>query len=62
MTPAEKAKLYPAELQPNPSYRYEPPIRAVINGVVCIEYDAGVVSWAADIARRGATLKFPKVK
>lgn len=57
---AAKVKRFPAELQPNPDYRYEPPKVVVVDGVRCIEVDAGVIAWARDIADRGAKFKFPR--
>lgn len=53
MTPAEKMARFPAELKPNPDYQYEPPTEVMIDGVRCIEVDAGVVGWARDIAVQG---------
>jgi hypothetical protein len=50
----------PTEHHPHPAYEYEPPCEVVINGRKCIEVDAVVIPWAADIAARGAALKFPK--
>ncbi len=64
MTPraAEPSAIarWPAEHQPNPGYRYAPPTTVVVSGRKCIEVDAGALPWAADIARCGALLKFPK--
>lgn len=60
MTPAEKALRFPAELQPNPGYRYEPPASVRIDSQRCIEIDAGAITWSRDIAVRGEKLKFPK--
>jgi hypothetical protein len=62
LTAAEKAQRYPAELQPNPHYVYELPTEVVINGRRCVEVDAGSLTWAADLARAGAALGFPKPK
>lgn len=59
-TIAAKVKRFPAELLPNPDYRYEPPKVVMVDGERCIEVDAGVIPWARDIAERGAKLKFPK--
>lgn len=56
MTPeavAEKVRRYPAELKPNPNYRYEPPREVVINGVRCIEVDACLF----DLAKWGNSRK-----
>lgn len=55
-----KVQRFPAELQPNPDYQYEPPAVVVIDGKRCIEVDAGVIPWARDITERGAKLRFPK--
>lgn len=62
MTPDEKARRFPAEIQPNPDYRYEPPAVVYVDGVRCVEVDAGVLPWAADIAARGEKLKFPRAQ
>jgi hypothetical protein len=58
-SPAAKAKAdrFPAELRPHPGYEYELP-RKLPNG--CVEIDAGVLSWAADIAAGGLKKAFPK--
>ena len=42
-----KVAKYPADLKPNPDYRYELPREVVVNGRTCIEVDAGMVSWMA---------------
>ena len=53
MTPAEKAARFQAELKPNPGYQYEPPTEVMVDGVRCIEVDAGMIPWARDIAVLG---------
>ena len=57
---AAKVARFPAELKPNPDYRYEPPCEVIIDGKVCIEVDAGTFSYAKDLAERGARLPWPK--
>lgn len=57
---AAKVRRFPAELQPNPDYCYEPPCEVVIDGQICVEVDAGVFPYAKAIAERGAGLAFPK--
>ena len=42
----EKVRRYPAELKPNPNYRYQPPREVVINGVRCVEMDAFIFDLA----------------
>lgn len=63
MTPAEakaKADRFPVELRPHPGYEYEPPREVLIRGRRCVEFDAGVLPWAADIATQGQKQGFPK--
>lgn len=50
----QKARRYPSELQPNPDYQYELPTVVVINGVECIEVDAGMLTWARDFTHWSA--------
>ncbi len=47
MTPEEAkahADRYPAEWRPNPDYVYRPPREVVIDGVKCVEMDAGILA------------------
>lgn len=49
MTPEqERAKQdrFPADLRPNPDYVYEGPREVVLNGVRCVEVDAGIAELA----------------
>ena len=47
----EKARQYPHEFKPNPDYVYELPREVVVNGRRCIEVDAGILPWAANMNR-----------
>lgn len=49
---AAKVAKYPADLRPNPDYQYELPREVVVNGIPCIEVDAGMISWMAGYPSR----------